>query len=95
MEGIIELLKSNPAYLAVAVVLAIIILFGAVKKIFKLLLVGLALLVIYLGYMMWSGQEVSVERLTRDIETAKEKVIDGAVEKAKKESEKIINETLK
>lgn len=95
MEAIIDLLKGNPAYLAVAVVLAIIVLFGAVKKIFKLLLVGFALIVIYIAYLVYTGEEVNVNRLTRDLESAKEKVLEGTTEKIKEGSEKIIKETLK
>lgn len=95
MEAILDLLKNNPAYLALAVVIAVIILFGVVKKIFKLLLIGLALLIIYIGYLVWSGEEVSVKRLTRDLESAREKVLEETTEKVKEGTQKIIEETLK
>lgn len=95
MEAILDLLKANPAYLGVAVVLAIIILFGVVKKLFKILLIGVALLVIYIAYLVWAGEEVSVKRLTKDLESAREKVIEGTAEKVKEGGEKIIKETLK
>ena len=39
MDQSIETLVSNPVYMAVAVVLALIILFGVIKKLIKLVMV--------------------------------------------------------
>ena len=43
MDQSIEMLVSNPVYMAVAVVLALIILFGMIKKLIKLVLVVAAI----------------------------------------------------
>ncbi|NOZ04580.1 MAG: hypothetical protein GXO92_08295 [FCB group bacterium] len=88
MEQFIETLTANPVYLIVAVVLAIIILFGAVKKLFKLVLLVLAIFILYIAYMVWTGKEVNMKSITKEIQTAgekiqdmKKKVIDEAVDK--------------
>ena len=77
MDQLIEVLTSNPVYMAVAVVLAIVILLGVIKKLLKLVLVVSAILVLWVAYMVWSGQDVTVERLKEGIqsgvETVKEK----------------------
>ena len=55
MDQSIELLTSNPVYMAVAVVLALLILVGVIKKLIKFVLVVSALLVLWVAYMVWSG----------------------------------------
>ena len=51
MDQSIEVLASNPAYMAVVVVLAIVILLGVIKKLLKLVLVVSAILVLWVAYM--------------------------------------------
>ena len=58
METIIDQLAGNPVYLAVAVVLALIILFGVIKKLIKLVIIGAAIFVLYIAYMVWAGKEI-------------------------------------
>ncbi|MBT5096679.1 MAG: hypothetical protein HOM22_02595, partial [Candidatus Marinimicrobia bacterium] len=50
MDQSIEMLVSNPVYMAVAVVLALIILFGVIKKLIKLVLVVAAILILWVAY---------------------------------------------
>ena len=64
MDQLSDLLASDPIYMAVAVVLALIILFGVIKKLLKLVLVVSALLVLWIAYSTWSGNDVSVKSLT-------------------------------
>ena len=45
MENIIEAITSNPVYLAIAVVLAVVIVYGFVKKIIKLALVTVSVFI--------------------------------------------------
>ena len=59
MENIIELITSNPVYLAIAVILAIVIVYGFVKKIIKLALVTGAVFVLYVAYLHYSGKNTS------------------------------------
>ena len=50
MEQFSNWLASDPIYMAVAVVLSLIILFGAIKKLFKIVIVAGALLVLWIAY---------------------------------------------
>ena len=80
MDQSIEMLVSNPVYMAVAVVLALIILFGVIKKLIKLVLVVAAILILWVAYMFWTGTDVSVETIRygvqSGVENVKEKVFE-------------------
>ena len=101
MDQSIETLVSNPVYMAVAVVLALIILFGVIKKLIKLVMVVAAILILWVAYMVWEGDDVSVESIIEGVQTGvenvKEKVFEtkekvkGTVEdKTEEELEKIL-----
>ncbi len=108
IEQLIESLTSNPVYLAGAVVLALIIVIGIVKKLVKLALFVLALFILFIAYLVWTGQEVPTSM--DDIQkTIQEEVIDPgkemlkdkadeakdkAVEKVKEEVDKAVDEAL-
>jgi threonine/homoserine/homoserine lactone efflux protein len=94
MDQLSDLLASDPIYMAVAVVLSLIILFGAIKKLFKIVMVAGALLVLWIAYTTWSGEEVSIESAVdkateayeegkESIEKAKDDFIDNIKEKKK------------
>ena len=94
----IEILASNPVYMAVAVVLAIIIILGIIKKLIKLVMVGSAILVLWVAYMVYTGQEVNIESVQESYETAKETVIEAvstAGETAKKSAGEKMEEKAK
>ncbi len=80
MDDIIRLLADNPVYLAVAVVLALIILFGAIRKLIKLVMIMVAILVIYIAYLVWTGEEVDMERIKEGVQSAGETITDKAEE---------------
>ncbi len=80
MDDIIRLLADNPVYLAVAVVLALIILFGAIRKLIKLVMIMVAILVIYIAYLAWTGEEVDMERIKEGVQSAGETITDKAEE---------------
>ena len=50
METIIQAFVDNPVYLAVAVILALVIIIGFIRKLMKLVLVVAAILVIYINF---------------------------------------------
>ena len=88
MENIIELITSNPVYLAIAVILAIVIVYGFVKKIIKLALVTGAVFVLYVAYLHYSGKNTSeisktvsksAEILKEAVSKTGEKVKDSAI----------------
>ena len=61
MSGWIETftnLLQNPFFLILAVIIAVLILFGVIKKLFKLAMIVLAAFVIYIAYLLWTGQDI-------------------------------------
>jgi phage-related minor tail protein len=71
--------------MAVAVVLALIILLGVIKKLIKLVLVAGAILVLWVAYMVWAGEEVSVETIKEELQSG----VEAVKEKASKAREDI------
>jgi len=65
------------------VVLAIIILMGVIKKLVKMALVVGAILVLWIAYMVWTGQDVSVDKLKKTIQTGVETIGEKTVESRK------------
>ena len=91
MEQFIDLLQSNPIYMGIAIVIALVILFGFVKKMFKMVLLLAAVLVIYIAYMMFMGEEVSIDTIQKDLQKATGKI----TEKVGEATESAVNETIK
>ncbi len=108
LEQLIETLTSNPVYLAGAVVLALIIVIGFVKKLVKLAVFVIAIFVLFIGYLVYTGQEVptSIDDIKKTVqeevidpgkEMLKEKAEDAkekAVEKVKEEVDKAVDDVL-
>ena len=105
MDQLSDLLASDPIYMAVAVVLALIILFGVIKKLLKLVLVVSALLVLWIAYSTWSGNDVSVKSLTDDLQSGVDamkgkasevtnQVKDSAIKKIDQKTEEKVNKIL-
>lgn len=96
MENIIELITSNPVYLAIAVILAIVIVYGFVKKIIKLALVTGAVFILYVAYLHYSGKNTSeisktvsksAEIFKEAVSKTGEKVKDSAIKSIEKKVE--------
>ena len=56
LENLLNSISSNPAYLAVTIVLMAMIAFSVVKRLFKLVTLGITLLIIYYAYIIFTGQ---------------------------------------
>ncbi|MDB9722855.1 hypothetical protein OAA83_02880 [Candidatus Marinimicrobia bacterium] len=93
MNQSIEMLVSNPVYMAVAVVLALIILFGIIKKLIKLVLVVAAILILWVAYMVWTGNDISVESIKVGVQTGVENVKDKVFETKLKVNEIVEEKT--
>ena len=101
MENIIEAITANPVYLAIAVILAIVIVYGFIKKIIKLVLVAASILVLYIAYLHYTGKNTteisqsvskSAEILKDAISKTGEKVKESAIKTIEKKVEdKLIN----
>ncbi len=87
MDNLVNLLTENPTYLIIAVVFAVIILFSLAKKLLKISLIAASVLILWIAYTVWTGQEISQDELKdRFIETG-EKLKKNTIEKVQKKTE--------
>jgi len=96
MENIIEAITANPVYLAIAVILAIVVVYGFIKKIIKLVLVAASIFVLYIAYLHYTGKNTteisqsvskSAEILKDAVSKTGEKVKDSAIKTIEKRVE--------
>jgi len=92
MEKIIEYFAANPVHLAIALVLAFVVLFSFVKKLLKLGLVIVAIFIIYIAFLVYTGQEFDPDQFDEVGKKAKEMIneskesIESTIDKKKKEA---------
>ena len=103
MENIIETMTANPVYLAIAVILALVMVFGFIKKIIKLILLTASVFILYVAYLHYTGKDTDeiTRSMTKTAEAAKDavtkttaKIKESAVKKLEKEAEKKTAELL-
>jgi Ca2+/Na+ antiporter len=77
--NIIDIIVNEPIYLAIVLFLSLIIIFSILKKLFKVMILGLSVLIVYIVYLIYTGQElpgnIEVEPLKDSIEYSLEKAI--------------------
>ena len=99
MVDIYEVVINDPVYLTIAVLLAISVLFSIIKKLFKFAVIIIACIVIYIGYLHYSGSEVpqTMDELIDGIEEksgpAADKFLKGSEELIKKADKFIKDKT--
>ena len=77
MENIIDTIVSDPTFIWVVLILAIFLVLGLVKKIFKLVMAVIAAFVLYVGYLYYTGDDSpnavneAIENI-KDIDTKKD-----------------------
>jgi predicted tellurium resistance membrane protein TerC len=92
MEKIIEYFAANPVHLAIALVLAFVVLFSFVKKLLKLGLVIVAIFIIYIAFLVYTGKEFDPDQFDEVGKKAKEMIneskesIENTIDKKKKEA---------
>ena len=86
MGSLIDIVFSNPVYLAIAVILTILLAYALIKKVIKLIFTTGVILVIYVIYLNYTGQEVP-----KNIDDLKESVSEK-VEMVKEATAESINE---
>ena len=103
MESLIDIVFSNPVYLAIAVILTILLAYALIKKVIKLIFTTGVILVIYVIYLNYTGQEVPKnmddlkESVSEKVEMVKEattKSINEAKESTRKVVEKKVEEKI-
>ncbi|TFH43082.1 MAG: hypothetical protein E4G96_01985 [Chrysiogenales bacterium] len=62
MESFITALTSNKLIFTAAVIISILIILSAIKKLVRLALVLLALFILYAAYLVYTGQKVPVTK---------------------------------
>ena len=102
MEKIIDLIGSDPLFMIIAAVLGIALIYTAIKKFIKVALLIALAIVIYFGYLAFTGQKIPtskrelIEHGNEKLEKIRERGIDKdsalkiikerAMEKAKEET---------
>ena len=77
MEQIIEYFSANPVHLAAALELAFIILFSFVKKLLKLGLVIIAVFIVYIAFLVYTGREFDPDQINAAKKKAAEMINEG------------------
>ena len=90
---IINALYSDPVYLVIAIILSALILYSLVKKLVKLMLYLVAILIIYLGYLYFTGQELpkNINEIIDQGSKIGSEIIDKSTVIIEEKIEKVIN----
>ncbi|MFQ6674365.1 MAG: hypothetical protein ACE5GH_06235 [Fidelibacterota bacterium] len=103
MELLKEQLSSNPVFLAIVIVLAILIVFAFLRRLMKLAFFVVLLLALYLGFLAWTGKSVpttpealkeSVKKQVEGVEAAISKKVDEASEALKQKVRDTVEEKI-
>ena len=95
MESLIDIVFSNPVYLAIAVILTILLAYALIKKAIKLIFTIGVVLVIYVIYLNYTGQEVPKnmddlkESVSEKVEMVKEATAES-INEAKESTRKVV-----
>jgi len=100
MENLFDIALSNPIYLAILAIIFILLVYAIIKKIIKLVISFGIILIAYVLYLNYTGQEVpkTVEDLKKsvsgNVDKAKE-VASKSIENAKKSTRRVVEEKAK
>ncbi len=95
MGSLIDIVFSNPVYLAIAVILTILLAYALIKKVIKLIFTTGVILVIYVIYLNYTGQEVPKnmddlkESVSEKVEMVKEATAES-INEAKESTRKVV-----
>ena len=83
---ILDTIINEPIYLAIVIIFILIIVYSILKKFFKILLIALSSLIVYVAYLVYSGGDLPGES---------EQIINPLLEKAEELKDKALNEYYK
>ena len=95
MGSLIDIVFSNPVYLAIVVILTILLAYALIKKVIKLIFTTGVILVIYVIYLNYTGQEVPKnmddlkESVSEKVEMVKEATAES-INEAKESTRKVV-----
>ena len=100
MENLFDITLSNPIYIAILAIIFILLIYAIIKKIIKLVISFGIILIAYVLYLNYTGQEVpkTVEDLKKSVSGNVDKVKEVAsksIENAKKSTRKVVEEKAK
>ena len=98
MLDLYNIIINDPVYITIAVILAIAVVLSIVKKLFKFASILIAICVLYIGYLYYTGEEIpkTAEDLIENVSEKAEDAVEGLLEKSedlKKKAKKIIKNT--
>ena len=97
MEDLIKKVFPDPSFMTVGAIIVVLVTLAIFKKLFKFVVILLLILVIYAGYLYYTGEEAP-ESLKEAIEDVKELDLNELKESAEdmlKDAEKKVKEKLK
>ena len=95
MGSLIDIVFSNPVYLAIVVILTILLAYALIKKVIKLIFTTGVILIIYVIYLNYTGQEVPKnmddlkESVSEKVEMVKEATAES-INEAKESTRKVV-----
>ena len=98
MLDLYNIIINDPVYITIAVMLAISVVLSIVKKLFKFAAILIAICVLYIGYLYYTGEEIpkTADDLIENVSEKAEDTVEGLLEKSvdlKKKAKKIIKNT--
>ena len=98
MLDLYNIIINDPVYITIAVILAIAVVLTIVKKLFKFAAILIAICVLYIGYLYYTGEEIpkTAADLIENVSEKAEDAVEGLLEKSedlKKKAKKIIKNT--
>ncbi|MDG1090097.1 MAG: hypothetical protein P8O17_03040 [Candidatus Marinimicrobia bacterium] len=98
LENLLNSISSNPAYLAVTIVLMAMITFSVIKRLFKLVTLGITLLIIYYVYIVLTGQQLpDLDKLpsqVQELQDSAQSVVEDNILEPLKEKTDLITDIL-
>lgn len=98
LENLLNSISSNPAYLAVTIVLMAMITFSVIKRLFKLVTLGITLLIIYYAYIVITGQQLpDLDKLpsqVQELQDSAQSVVEDNILEPLKEKTDLITDIL-
>ena len=97
MLDLYNIIINDPVYITIAVILAIAVVFSVVKKLFKFAAILIAICVLYVGYLYYTGEEIpkTADDLIENVSEKAEDAVEGLrgkSENLKKKVKKVIKD---
>ena len=98
LENLLNSISSNPAYLAVTIVLIAMITLSVIKPLFKIVRLGITLLIIYYAYIVLTGQQLpDLDKLpsqVQELQDSAQSVVEDNILEPLKEKTDLITDIL-